>query len=437
MNRDPADVERVHPARFQPNLLTTLRGLIALALLLVCVSSAVVTSAQVLQGDWVDQSQAEIEKHRKTDVTVIVLDREDRAIQGATVRLVQQRHDFLIGLAVPPDQIPPVDFSSRPVYRCFNAIALDRLTDWASPVVKSDVSPGEVAALWQEAIDPIHIAFGRVVSADPASNTDKLSLLTATDLRDSVLARIDLAAGFEPTPDRYDLYADLLYQDMIERKLGTGMINRMFEQARAKRTDAKFGLRVRDAVALQRARDLALTLQKLEIRQITFDHLSIEQRFTGQVQPLPFGRMLEQTLQSVDVPVSFALLEIGGPTRIAAGLNMETFLRTVFAQPRIEGIYFAGLKAQQFIEANAELLDDLGQPTAAGLALDQMFTTYWRSDERAKTDERGNIDARVFTGWYTVTATLPDGQTITSQAYIPKSQRTKLIILQQTAAEEK
>jgi hypothetical protein len=411
--------------------------MIAIGALIACACCIACAQAQVLQGEWVEASEARIDEHRKTDVTVIVLDRADRAVQGATVRLRLTRHDFLIGLTLPSDRLPPEGLHKRPVYRCLNAIALDRLTDWATPSVRSDVSPGEVASAWEQAVDPIRIGFGRVVSADPARNTDKLSLLSARDLRDAVLARINLAAGFEPEPDTYDLYADLLYQDMIERKLGTGMLPRMFDHARARRPDARFGLRVRDVVSLQRTRDLSLAVQKLQVRQVGFDHVTIEQRFAGQVQPRPLERMLDQALGSLDVPASFALLEVGGPSDVAAGLNMETFLRIAFAQPGIEGVAFAGLTDDQLIEKHAALIDAHGEPTPAGLALDQLFIKHWRTDERATTDERGNAEARVFTGWYDLTATLPDGQTIVGRAYIPKSERTKLIVLQQTAAEEK
>ena len=95
---------------------------LALAISLLCSGSIY---AQILQGDWVDQSQAAIEEHRKTDVTVIVLDQNDRAVQGATVRLVQQRHDFEVGLTLPVDRMPPKKAGDLPVYRSINAIALD------------------------------------------------------------------------------------------------------------------------------------------------------------------------------------------------------------------------------------------------------------------------------------------------------------------------
>ncbi len=393
--------------------------------------------AQILQGEWVDTSQAAIEKHRKTDVTVIVLDRQDRAVQGAKVRLVLERHDFVLGLTVPNGRMPPKKCRALPVYRCFNAIALDRYTDWSDNKEIGLQQQADRLSAWQTALEPRRTHFGRVISADPARNHDRLSLLGPTDLRDAVLARIDLASVFDPEPDDYDLYSDLLKQDMMERKLGQGMLPRMFSHAEAKRPKASLGLRVRDVISLQNGRALASTIQKLEVRQVPFDHITIEQKFRGPVQPNALRRMLDEYVSPLRVPVSLAALEVGGPTPVASAIKLETLLRLVFAQPRITGIYFAGLVDEDLIEENAGLLDDEGKPSAAGEVLDALFTKVWTSDKSGTTDERGNVQARVFAGWYAVTATLPDGTEVKSEAYIPASGRAKLVVLQATAAEDK
>ncbi len=410
----------------------------ALAAILACACFllAGTTHAQILRGAWVDASEKAIEQHRKTDVKVIVLDTDDRALQGATVRLIQQRHDFILGVSLPADRLPPKGLKDLPVYRCLNAIALDRLTDWSFPPADSELTPRRVASAWQNAVKPIEVAFGRVVSADPARNSDKTALLKPVDLRDAVLARIEQAVGFEPHADHFDLYADLIYQDLIERKLGEGMLHRMFEQARAKRPDATFALRVRDTISLQRGRDLARVVRRLEVRQVPFDRITIEQRFTGQAQPLALKRLLDEQVAPLPVPVILSEIEVGGKTDVAAALYMETLLRLAFAQPNIDGIYFAGLEQDGLIEDNAALITADGEPTAPGSALDQMFHAYWRSDESVTSDERGNADARVFTGWYTIEVTLPSGGVITTKAYVPKAERAKLIVLQQTKAEQ-
>ena len=199
------------------------------SLLLATIAVGTSVHAQILQGPWVDESETAIDKHRKTEATVIVLDLEDRAIEGAKVEITQRRHDFVLGLTLPRTRMPPKSMSRLPVYRCVNAIALDRYTDWSVDSPDTIEANAKRLIAWQQAINPIRTSFGRVISADPARNHDRLSLLEPADLRDAVLARIDLAALFDPAPDDYDLVADLLNQDMVHRKLGRGMLHRMFD----------------------------------------------------------------------------------------------------------------------------------------------------------------------------------------------------------------
>lgn len=401
----------------------------------ICFAASIDSHAQILQGPWVDASDAAINKHRKTEVTVIALDRDDRAIKGAKVEITQRRHDFVLGLTLPRTRMPPKDLASLPIYRCLNAIALDRYTDWSIDSPDTVEANARRLSAWQHAIEPIRTSFGRVISADPARNHDRLSLLEPADLRDAVLARIDLAAIFEPHPDDYDLVADLLNQDMVHRKLGRGMLHRMFDRAESRRPKADYAIRVQDGISLQRGREMVLLAQKLEVLQVPYDRVTIEQRFTGQVQPNSIKRMLDEYVAPLPVPATFVGFEVGAASDIAAGLNMETVLRLAFAQPNIDGVFLNGLFANELLEDNAALIDQEGQPTASGKVLDQLFHTHWRSNESGVSDERGNVKARVFTGWYDITATLPDGRVIRTEAYLPSSDRAKLIVLQATKAE--
>jgi len=392
-------------------------------------------AGQVQQGPWVDDNEQEVDRARKTNVAVIVLDQKNRAIQGAQVQLEQQRHDFVIGLTLPVNQQVPQSPDQKPVYRIFNALSFERYTDWASMADGIDAKQEKLIKDWVDAVKPISTNYGRVVSDDPAHNLDQLSLYNPLQLRDAVLARIENACRFTPAPDTYDLYADIIGQDMIERKIGRGLVHRMFEMARAKSPHAKLNLRIYDAISLQRGRDLIDLMQRMEVLQIPFDGVTLEQRFGGQVQPIPLNRMLRDYVEKVPVPVTITGLEVGGPSEVAAGLNIETVIRLLFAQPNVAGIYFSGLTPAHTLEENGELLNRNGEPSAAGSTLDALFSNHWHSSVTGTTDERGNIQARVFTGWYKVDATLPSGATMTVDAYIPRSDRTKLIVLQTTAAE--
>ena len=406
------------------------------AFLLACLIAAAPARAQILQGKWVDDTQAAIEQHRKTDVTVIVLDQNDKAVRGAKVELIQQRHDFVLGLTIPAKHAPPQNSDEIAFLLSFNAIALDRYTDWSLVSDGESQDDSKRLAAWQALLQPIRTHYGRVTSTDPARNPDRLALLGPADLRDAVLDRIDEATAHPAGPDDYDLFADLLQQNIVERKLGQGMLYRMLQGAEAGQPKANFGLRERDVLTHQRGRGLLEVLQKLQVRQVPLDHITIEQSFRGPLQPNALKRGFDKSIAPLPAPVTM-VIDVGGSTHIAAAINLETVLRIAFAEPNVAGIYFAGLSDGDFLEEHAGLVDRNGKPTASGEVLGNLFLKYWRSEASTQTDERGNAQARVFTGWYEITATLPDGTTITSPAYLPQSDRAKLIILQATAAEAK
>lgn len=397
---------------------------------------ALPVDAQVLQGKWVEEANAAIDRHRKTDLTVIVLDQQDRAVMGAKVLVTQQRHDFQLGLAIPADRKPPKDIDALPVYRCFNALSFERITDWADEDTPGNTATaGRLIHAWRSSIDPVRTVFGSVMSSDPARNDDDLLLLEPPAMRDVLLARVAYATSFEPKPDAYDLYGDFASQNMIERRLGGGMVHRLFDAADAKRPDAELSLRLRDAVSLRRSREAIAAVRRLEARQLPFDGVTIEQRFSRTIQPLPFKRMLDDSVGRLPVASTFAALEIGGQDPIAAAINTETFLRLAFAQPKVAGLYFAGLQEDEFVEKNAALLTAEGKPTASGRVLDALFTKTWWTKEDRVTNESGNANLRVFTGWYEIVVTLPDGRTMTTDVYVPKDDRPRLVVMQQTLAD--
>jgi len=193
---------------------------------------------------------------------------------------------------------------------------------------------------------------------------------------------------------------------------------------------------VRDGLSLQRSRELVNTALRLQARQVPFDAVTIEQRFRGQLNPIALRRMMNSTITRLDLPVSLAGVEVGGPTPAAAAMNLEAVLRLAFAQPEVEGVYLAGLAQDALVETDAALIDDAGEPTPAGLALDGLFRKLWWTDLTATTDERGNAQARVFTGWHHVKATLPNGRVIAAEVYVPHAERAKIVVLQATAVEQ-
>jgi len=386
--------------------------------------------AQILRGEWVDAADAAIEEHRKTGVVVIVLGADDRPIRGAQVRLEQTRHDFILGVAVSQPRPPEGEPGGLPVWRCFNAVALDRLTGWRIGAAPPTDEIDAAAQQWDDWLDPVEISYGPVLSADPARTPDHAVGMDAADLSAFAMQRFGEALKADAAVNRFDHYADALGHAFLEERLGPGVLNKLYDTADARRPGALHNLRVRDGLSQNRSRELRQRVQALDIRQVRLDGVTLDQHFTGSINPAPLGRTLTDRVATLGLPVTIANLDAGGASQAAAGINLETALRLFFATPNIRGIYFAGMHAHEMHDPAAGLIDDAGEPTTCGQLVETFFRELWWTDLTEPSDDLGNVRARVFTGWYRITATLPDGRVIETEAYLPKSDETPYIVLQ-------
>ena len=386
--------------------------------------------AQILQGEWVDRSQAAIEQHRKTSLVVVVLDENDRAVRDAQVHIEQRRHDFILGINLGVGQPPLGDAGELPLWRCFNAFSLDRLTDWRRAAPLDAAALDTLATTWHDWMSPVEVSYGPVLSADPARGPDPLITLDTARFRAAIDERTTAAFRIDAAVNRFDLYADAGRHTLLEDRLGTGVLNALFDTADARRPDAAICLRVRDGLDMNRSLELRRTIRALEIRQVRFDGLTIDQSFPGRVNAITLERTLNERIASLDVPITLMNLNFGGTSNVAAAINLETVLRLVFATPNIRGLYFAGLYADDVTEPVGALLDPAGDPTVCAQLIEGLFRELWWTDLSQPSDDLGNVKAQVFCGWYHITATLPDGTVLQTEAYLPKQDEPRYIVLQ-------
>ena len=108
--------------------------------------------AQLLAGPWLVVSEKKIDAARKTDLRVIVLDAAGHPVSGASVRIEQTRRAFHVGLVLPETGWPEQGLGAgthTEFWRCFNAISLERLTDWPGlqPDPGSELDPGRLSLI--------------------------------------------------------------------------------------------------------------------------------------------------------------------------------------------------------------------------------------------------------------------------------------------------
>ncbi len=111
-------------------------------------------------------------------------------------------------------------------------------------------------------------------------------------------------------------------------------------------------------------------------------------------------------------PLVVTNLEVNGSNPIEAAANLETVLRTLFAEPMVQGIYLAGLRERDVVDPSGALLDDQDRVTSMGRVVDRLFREQWWSEVTVTTDALGRASARVFRGDYQLTVRLPSGEVV-------------------------
>lgn len=432
----PAGVQ-VNRSSVGARLLRLLRGWrcerACLVVVLVIACAAPHAAAQpALRGPWLDAAQQRIEALRKTDVRVIVLNAAGEPVQNARVHIDQQRHDFPIGFTLADANWPTSAGSDAPLWRCFNAVSLDELTDWPTMSPLQDAPP-ELEPI-EDAVRAARRAgfvlrFGGLISADFGRNPGWLAGLSAHDQQAALAQR--LAEAFRATPGgmmQYDLYSHTLDHDGIEETFGLSALRALYEQARVLAPRASIGLHVRDALLGRRMNEMARRVTAMRHAFIPLDHVAIEQRMSRQLVQAPLQRSFEQ-LEGLDMDVVLVGLEIGGSSEAAAAYNLEVLLRTAFASKAVRGIWFGPLTEAVTTAEHGALLNEEGGLTPAGEVVDRLFHEMWRTEERATTDALGNVRASVFTGVHRVTATLPNGEKLDMTVRVAPGDDERIVLL--------
>jgi len=407
-------------------------ALIACVLLLAMATITPSAAGQILMGGWIDQAERQIERHRKTALRVSVLDENVRPVPGVAVAVSQRAHQFPIGFtASDTGWVELNEFNE--VFRCFNAVSLEAIADW------SQVEPREGLAMGMGPLGEhvnradvlgLTVRWGGMISADPARNPAWLDGHDQDQLADAMQRHAALVAGaFGRRVDSFDVYTHALDHSMVEQRLGVPMLRRLFEQVKARAPAAAVGVRFEDALEGERLRRMLVRLNAFDEQFVPYDRIAVTQRFTGNVAQGPLARSLQRIARH-KYAIVVSELEVGGPTSSAAAVNLETVLRTLFAEPTVQGVYLKGLHAHELADPTAALVGEDGLPTAAGFVFDGLFHGQWWTDITHQTDELGSIHTRVFGGSHLIQTTLPDGTPLEAEVWIPIADNTRIIVLQ-------
>ncbi|HEX7008448.1 MAG TPA: endo-1,4-beta-xylanase [Phycisphaeraceae bacterium] len=388
-----------------------------------------------LDGAWVQATQQRIEQVRQTPLRLIVLDADGQPVPGATVRIEQQRHDFVIGLVLGSNEaaLPEALGTDEPVWRCFNAVSLDRLTDWARLAPSPDAEPAWTPLdeiVEQAKRRGLVVRWGELIHSDPGRNPPWVGVLRGQGLRDALEEHVhEVLSRYGWAVDQFDLYTRSFQHRFIERELGEPMLRYLYESAKAQAPRAAMAIRFENALGGGRTPELVQIVTALRQGAVPLDQVSLDEHIARPLVQAPLERALTW-LEQIELEVVLADLEVGGASEAAAAINLETLLRTLMAQPVVGGVWFGAVRPAGAAVPDASLLDGQGKPTRLGRLVDRLFHELWWTSVDAVTDELGNVRTRVFAGTHRIAAILPGGTLVHTLVYLPRQEEERVVILQ-------
>lgn len=389
-------------------------------------------SGQLVRGEWVEQADQRIAEHRTAPLRIIVQDAAGRPVPDLEVRIDQQAHAFVLGFETDGGDLDRLA-GHEPLWRCFNAVSLQRINRWPDLQPNFDTEPDFDAVrriVGRAAERGLTVRWGGVISADPGRNPDWLTTLDGPALR-ACLERYtrSVVDQFADRVGQFDLYTDSLDHDMIESRLGPAMLRNLYEHAKAHAPHAMFGARFEEALAGARINAMVRKLNAMRQQFIPVEVAAIQQRLGGIIVPGAVEHGLGW-ISRLDTPVVISGLEIGGEDPTSAAINLETMVRLLFAEPNVHAIYLGAIDAGHVADPNAALIDEHGEPTMSGEVIDRLFRETWWNADVHRTDELGNVYADVYLGRQRISATLPDGSIVETEVWVGKGDVPRVIVLE-------
>ena len=265
-----------------------------------------------------------------------------------------------------------------------------------------------------------------MLSADPAFQPGWAVGLSGDEALDAARRYVDAVVG----RFRGRLQSATLYADGLEHAwLTDAQLRWLFRRASLADPSATFWLGEGQAMAGERGRRAVIEADRARQVFIPAAGLSVGQVFGAEFQP-GLLRRWTQRVAGLDMPVVIDGLEVGGASDLNVPANLETTLITLFAEPTVAGVYLDGITPATARDPAAALLDEAGQPTAAGAVLERLFRTRWWTDETHASDVLGYVEARVFMGRHRVTATLPDGRQLAAEVEVDGRADPAVLVLE-------
>jgi GH35 family endo-1,4-beta-xylanase len=369
-------------------------------------------NSEILEKIKAEAIEARIAQHRMGNLIV-------KAPAGATVRIEQQRHEFLFGTAIPnslaENAQKPMSAQDRQRYLDvlkdnFNYAVHENALKWYDNEKQRGVVDYSVADRIWELCSELGIPMrGHTIYWEKQEFVQEwLKALPNDELRMAVKNRAEsLMSHFKGRIDEYDLNNEAIHGDFFRRRLGYGVMSEMAWMVKAHNPNAK--LYVNDYGILDvgyNAGPYAIQVENLLANGVPIEGIGIQahRSIPGPVNNTPYmvQRNLERfTKFNLPIKITEALFVYDTDEQRAA--ELRKLFPLYFAHPQVEAILMWGFWAgDHWIPHSAMWTMEFKRTKQADAYRDLVFKKWWTTTER-KADARGEVRTRAFYGDYLIT----------------------------------
>lgn len=394
-----------------------------------------------MNAPWRKAAAERIEKYRKSNLTVRVVDNKDQPVPNAQVSVKLKRHAFLFGTAVSLEDFHGAAPNGKKFYSYGGPLPrpddVRKLRAWI-PQLFNAVTIGDLkwaqgnGAQYHELIVPLIQSLhaqglytrGHVMVWPGWENLPKSLKPLQNDkpaLRQAVTDRINqLDALYHGQIEEWDVANEVQWNTDLQRILGPQVLGEWFKQARA--NDAKPRLFLNEAFGLTWTPmhdNLLGIVQKLQAEGAPIEGIGIEAHHGfSDTNPETAYQTLDRLSQNV-AHVAITEYDMSSPDEALQADYLRDLLTVTFSHPKASGFIMWGFWDGAHWKGNAPLFRRDWTPKPA-LKMWQGLMQQWSTNAQGTTDARGEYQTRGFLGDYEVTITA-NGRTKTTPITLDKA----------------
>jgi endo-1,4-beta-xylanase len=395
--------------------------------------------AEVTNDDWKAAAFAQIEKHRKGNIEIKVVDSKGKPLPDAKVKIVQTRQAFRFGTAVNRwllQDEPDGEKYRAKIKQLFNTAVLENDMKWRDTDGNTEVDQRSIDSVKWLRDNGLEVRGHTMLWGSWRYSPARLETLSPDEIRTEIKKRVfEVGQKFKGQVYVWDVVNEAVTNTDIFDKVGWDLFPQTFKWAREADENARLAYNDYDISnegfdsGRHRAK-VEARIQQLLDAGAPVDILGDQAHMFTPFTTMP--RMLEiwdSWTKRYKKPLEITEFDAAIADDAVQEKYVRDYMIAVFSQPNIESFVFWGFwEKAHWRGASAALYRADWTPRPAALAVEDLILKQWKTDVELSTNSKGKIRTRAFLGDYEILVSA-NGKETKTRAKLMKSGLNQKIVL--------